>query len=327
MAKPSPLTPPVPGQQDGPRCGIAAVPFTCGELVQGVLDGAPCLVSCPIDHYSAARVTLLPGGAADLAPCRPKATAAIIAGLRHFGLPDALGVRLRIQSPLPTGRGYGSSTADIAAALYALAVATDRVLASRDLASLAVAIEPTDSSPFPGLVLFDHRTGSRLELLGPAPSLDIVVLDPGGEVDTQRYNRVNRTYAQMQLRSQHDTAFALVCSGVQRHDLESLGAGATLSAEVHQLLLHNPLLDTTLSLARHVNAVGVCRAHSGTLLGLMLDPARDDVADVAGFVRRRMPGGVSMSVSRLVDGGPRYIMPDLVLCPYQAPTPNDQPEQ
>jgi len=32
--------------------GQAALPGTCGELFQGLVDGEPCLVSCPIDRLN-----------------------------------------------------------------------------------------------------------------------------------------------------------------------------------------------------------------------------------------------------------------------------------
>jgi len=46
----------------GATTGLAhvALPAACGELVQGTLDGVRCLVSCPIDRYSIAKVTLQP---------------------------------------------------------------------------------------------------------------------------------------------------------------------------------------------------------------------------------------------------------------------------
>ena len=51
-----------------------------------------------------------------------------------------------------------------------------------EIARLALAIEPTDGSLFPGVVVFDHRRGAVYEPLGPAPALDIVVLDFGSKI-------------------------------------------------------------------------------------------------------------------------------------------------
>lgn len=40
------------------KTAVAAIPATCGEFVQGIWQGQPCLVSCPIDQYSTATVTV-----------------------------------------------------------------------------------------------------------------------------------------------------------------------------------------------------------------------------------------------------------------------------
>jgi L-threonine kinase len=89
-----------------------ALPATCGELVQGTLDGVPCLVSCPIGRYSMAEVRLRPGPGWDVPPGAPKAATALRDGLRYLDQPE-LGGRLRLVTDLPRGRGYASSTTDI----------------------------------------------------------------------------------------------------------------------------------------------------------------------------------------------------------------------
>lgn len=50
-------------------------------------------------------------------------------------------------------------------------------------------------------------------------------------------------------------------------------------------------------------------AHSGSLLGLLLNPALSDVNDIYKFVSLRMPAKVKAFVTTLVDGGPRYDVP------------------
>jgi len=281
-----------------------ALPATCGELVQGSLDGVPCLVSCPIDCYAVAQVDLRSTPGWDVPGDSPKAAAALHAGLKFLG-EVTWGGRLSLSNDLPRGRGYGSSTADMGATLYALARALRRPIAPEQVAQLAVSVEPSDSSIFPGLAVFDHRGGRLLEGLGPAPPLAVVVVDPGGEVDTLAFNRMDHQAALRRLAPQHREAFRLLRQGLKNRDWEAVGAAATLSARVHQAILPDPLLDPALVLARDVAALGVCRAHSGTILGLLLDPCQADPAGVVSFVSRHLPGGVSVRPYALVDGGPR----------------------
>jgi L-threonine kinase len=305
------------GQAVAPPSGRAAVPATCGELVQGTLDGVPCLVSCPIDIYSVAEVRLLclpvpqaasqTGSASPGRQCwqvpadRPKAVAALRAGLRHLG--HESGTWLRLSSPLPPGRGYGSSTADVGATLYALGRACGRDILPAEAARLAVSIEPSDSSLFPGLTLFAHRSAGFHETLGWAPPLRLIVIDPGGEVDTLAFNDIDHKEALRRLALGHREAFELLRHSLRQSDWHGLGGAATLSASLHQTILHNPWLEQVLALAGQVGALGVCRAHSGTLLGILLDPAAD-VASSAAYVARRLPPEMAVHTHRLVGGGP-----------------------
>jgi L-threonine kinase len=154
------------------------------------------------------------------------------------------------------------------------------------------------------LALFAHRTGAIQVELGPAPPLAVIVIDPGGEVDTLAYNRQDHREALGRMAAAHREAFYLLQSGLRQKDWRAVGAAATLSATLHQAILYNPLLESALGLAQATPALGVCRAHSGTLLGLLLDPATD-ATSVEHFVARRLPEGVSARLQHLVDGGPR----------------------
>ncbi len=127
----------------------------------------------------------------------------------------------------------GSSTADIGATLYALGWAVGRQLAASEVARLALQVEPSDSSLFPGLALWDHRHGQRYEDLGAVPPLIVLVLDPGGEVDTLAFNRLDHRQMLRQLASQHQEAFVLLRQGLQQGNPEAIGAAATLSATAH----------------------------------------------------------------------------------------------
>ena len=197
-----------------------ALPGTCGELVQGTWEGIPCLVSCPIDRYSVAEVHPVnhPGRPEwQLQPERPKIRAALQHGLTFLGC-SASGGTMRVCSTLPQGRGYGSSTADIGATLHALGVALGRPFSPMEVATLALQVEPTDSSLFPNLTLWDHRHGQWYETLGAPPALTIIVLDPGGEVNTVAYNQADHRTALRRLAAQHRDAIQLLQDGLKRGD-------------------------------------------------------------------------------------------------------------
>lgn len=264
---------------------IVRLPGSCGEWVQGSLDGVPCLVSCAIDWYAEVAVTLN-GAAGWRFPCdAPKAGAALrlAAGARGVA-----GGALRIANPLPRGRGYASSTADVAGAIYAVGQALGRPFDPAEVAALAVQVEPSDSTMFPGPTLLAHRDASFHRALPALPPLAVVALDPGGAVDTLAFNAADHTAALRRAAGAHREAFARFESGLSRGDAAEVAQAATLSARVHQAILPSDLVDAALAAYPRLGALGICRAHSGTLVGLVCRPEAADA--VAAAAQERFPG-------------------------------------
>ncbi|HID63852.1 MAG TPA: GHMP kinase [Anaerolineae bacterium] len=286
--------------------GRVAVPGACGELVQGTLDGEqPFLISCPIDRFSVAEVELTSERRGwSCPPDTPKSVTALQAMLARLGHTE-MGGQLRIRSDLPRAKGMASSTADIAATVYALAEALGEGVEPWEVARIALSVEPSDSLMFPGLALFDHRSGQVYEDLGPAPPLEVVVLDFGGTVDTLAYNRRYRADLLRKMVAEHREALAAVKEGLRRGNLADVGYGATLSARAHQRILPKPRLETVIGLAREMGALGVNVAHSGTVIGLLLDPGHADGPAMATYLAAHLPGLESISLNRMVGGGPR----------------------
>lgn len=289
------------------RRAAVQLPGTCGELFQGTLAGEPCLVSCPIARFGTVEVELRDGDRWEAPPDRPKTASAVRAGLLHFRA--NVGGRLRLHSELPRGRGYGSSTVDIGGTLFALGRALGETPSSPEIALLAASLEPTDSTLFPGLAVFSHRDGQRHELLGAVPPVEVLVLDPGGQVDTVQFNDLDHSATLSRLAADHLEAFALLKKSIATLDWAGVGQAATLSACAHQAILADDLGPVAWRLARDTRSLGVCRAHSGTLWGVLVDPLREDVNAIESYLTRRLPPGIAMHRERLVDGGPRVLTP------------------
>jgi L-threonine kinase len=261
---------------------MVSLPGTCGEWVQGTLDGEPCLVSCPVDWFGDVTVRFADcAGPWVLPPGATKAASALRKGLAILGAAEVAG-RLDIANPLPRARGYASSTVDVAGAILALGKALGRDLAPDQVARLAVEVEPSDSIMFPGLALLAHRSAAFYRILHPAPPLAVVILDPGGAVDTLSFNDIDHRRALERLAPQHRDAFALLEAGLTAGDGRMVAQAATASALLHQALLRNPLIEPALRLVRQAGAWGIVRAHSGTLVGLVCEPERaGDLARLA----------------------------------------------
>ena len=292
--------------------GAATVraPGACGELVQGMLDGVHFLVTCPIDFFARVQVTLYNDGSGIDGPVDcPKAVAALSATLAHLGQKD-LGARLAIQNPIPRGKGMGSSTADVAATIAATGLVLGANLSPETVARIALSVEPSDGVMFPGIALLDHREGRILETLGPPPPMEIVALDFGGTVDTLEFNAVDRQGQWRAIQAEVDEALRLVKAGIQASDPESVGRGATISAQASVRVLPKPKLQQVLEFAESVGAVGVNVGHSGTIIGVLLDARERRGKSVFHSAKNTFPEAEMVHHFRLLGGGVRPVTPE-----------------
>lgn len=268
--------------------GLARVPGSCGELVQGVVEGHYFLITCPINLGAEVRVDLQPGGRVTGPREREKALLAVRRALNYLASP--WGARVEICNPLPLGKGLASSTADVVAAVVATAGAMGTELSLEVIAQLALAIEPSDGTFLPGIVRFDHLEGKEWEYLGQPPPLDILIVDPGGTVDTIHFNR-RRDLPALNLAKEREVkeATRLVREGLAWGRADLIARGATLSALANQAILYKPELEPILKLATCSGALGVNIAHSGTVIGVLYQPGEVEVNDLEGRIRAAFP--------------------------------------
>ncbi len=276
-------------------------PGSCGELVQGTMDGDNFLITCPVDIFSA--VTVTPGDRPSAAG--EKTVAAVRRTWERLGVaagPFAVGV----SSALPQGKGMASSSADISAACQAAALAAGHALTADDIADIALAIEPTDAIFYPGIVMFDHVRGRTRRHLGDPPPMSILIFDAGGSVDTLEFNR-RPGLAALNAAKEKEVrqAVDLLSRGLAAGDCALIGRAATISALANQAILPKPALPAVAAVAARHGAVGVNTAHSGTVIGVLFsgrpDPAVADTCRAA--VVRACPELRFLQLARLIPGG------------------------
>ena len=293
---------------------VASAPGTCGELVQGMTGGAHFLVTCPINQFSRATATLRvgdsvpPDGNVQGIDHLPKAGQAVSKALAT--LAPQIGVTsliadVSVANPIPAGKGMGSSSADITAAVGAVGIAAGQPFTPEAIASIALSVEPTDGVMFPGIALIDHRCGSIAESLGPPPPMEVIVIDTGGIVDTLEFNRVDRADLWEKVASRTDEALELVSEGVRRGEPELVGRGATVSARAG----HPPDLaewvERAAAFAEEQCAAGINVAHSGTVVGILLDARERRSKPVYRRALEAFADAESVEHFRLIGGGVR----------------------
>ncbi|MDR2006830.1 MAG: hypothetical protein LBP78_06285 [Acidaminococcales bacterium] len=249
---------------------MARVPGSCGELVQGVIDGGDLLITCPISWYSEVSISFAGNAADEAENC--KSYAAVRAFLRNHGCERPFS--LTIASKLPRGKGMASSSADIAAACAAAACALNLPAAPDEIKEIALAIEPTDGVFFPGIVAFDHIRGERLITLGVPPAIKLAIFDCGGEIDTIAFNkRTDLKVLRLEKQEEFAQAYALVREGIAGGNPVLVAKGATISALANQKILNKPYLEKMIIIGNNCGALGVNAAHSGVVAGVLFDGA------------------------------------------------------
>lgn len=252
----------------------ARVPGSCGELVQGTLSGVNFHVTCPVNMYSQVTVKITEDKKVTIGSGADKVKAAVRLALDFLGMPEG-GAKVSIESAIPQGKGMASSTADISAAIAAVALAVGKFIDPRKIAEFALTIEPSDGIMFSGVVLFDHIKGSLLEYIGPAPALELLIIDLGGQVDTREFNK-RADLRTLNIENEQDIkrALELLKKGFHLKNNAYLGQAASLSALANQKILGKEPLPKIQKMAIQWGALGINVAHSGTVVGLIFEPGK-----------------------------------------------------
>ena len=280
----------------------ARCPGTCGELVEGVFEGSDFLITCPVDMWSEVTVKEGFNGDSKARELFPKTWRAADLAFAKLGA-EKEKFKICRKSDIPVGKGMGSSTADISAVVKAVARSLGKEISEDFIANIALDIEPSDATMYPGIYMFDHKEGTLKEYLGEPLPIDIVVLDPGGEVDTMKFNS-QKNLGELNAKKEPliKQARELVVRGFKEGDPEKVGRGATISSKANQEILPKPQLDNVIILAEKVKSLGVNVAHSGTVLGVLLSPYISDKEEVAEFFKYKFKD-YHISTTKLVGGG------------------------
>lgn len=259
-----------------------------GELIQGVFEDEQGLlhrglVTIPLDGLrSTAELILDESENLCVEPReKTKALRAAHLTLEQLGRPKAGGL-LRVESDIPIGHGYGSSTADVVASIRAAASALGTKLTPASISRLAVAAETaTDATAFETeALLFAQREGEILEHFGGSLPPFILLgfkANGTGSVSTLELPPARYSLEEIQL---FRVLRGAVARAVRLQDPRLLGRAATLSAHISQRHLSKPSFDYVIELADHHRALGIQVAHSGSLFGLLLDPGSANLTSV-----------------------------------------------
>ena len=261
-------------------------PGSCGEFIQGSLGGTPFLLTCPVNRYSHALADVQHPFRHNHFPLQAKARKARELTLALLGMEEE-NTPIYVRSDIPQGKGMASSSADIGAVAMATALLKGRELTLTELEKISLAIEPSDATFYPGVVLFDYLKGNLSKQMGVCPPMKIVIFDEWGSVDTVAFN--NRVELPDLIREKEgliEEALHLFELGINSKDVDLIGRASTISSFANQRILPKPDLYGVHEIGQYYGSSGTIIAHSGTIMGLIFPVDEKNVDKVVREVLR-----------------------------------------
>ena len=254
---------------------LGICPGSCGEFVQGMLDNNEYLVSYAIDKYSKAIIEERNDNI-KLGP--KKSRMAIEEVFRYFDLDIKYTRKLSLEiiSEIPIGKGMASSTADIGATIKATLSLLNEDMTQEEISKLASKIEPTDSIYMDKNCIFDPLKGEIKKVLGNVNDVNILVLEPKETLNTKAI-RSHKDYKSIKFKNKEamDIAFKTLEQGFKNKDLNLIGKACTISSLANENIHKKEYLNDIIKISENYGAYGVNVAHSGTVIGIILDKGMD----------------------------------------------------
>lgn len=251
-------------------------PASCGEFVQGIIDDEEYLCSYAIDMYSEVYIE---EKLVDINLGRYKSRLAIEKVFEKFNLPKKYtkNISLNINSKIPVGKGMASSTADIGATIKATLSLIDKDLSSEEISKLAAEIEPTDSIFIDKNSIFNPLNGTVIKYLGNLTNAKVIILEPNKVLDTMKI-RLRQDYNKLKVENKEviKKSFALLEEGLKKNNLSLVGEACTLSSLANENIEKKEYLNEIIKISKKYGAYGVNIAHSGTVVGILIDKFMND---------------------------------------------------
>lgn len=246
-------------------------PASCGEFVQGILDDQEYLSSYTIDMFSTA-ILEEKQEHVNLGP--KKSRKAMEKVFERFNIPlsECENISLNIKSSIPVGKGMASSTADIGATIKATLSMINKNLDDEEISQIASQIEPTDSILLYKNSIFNPINGQVKKYLSNLNRGSVIILEPNEVLETSII-RSNPNYLNMKLENKSiiNKSFNLLEEGLIKDDLKLIGQACTLSSMANENIHKKPYLDEIIEVSNKMDAYGVNIAHSGTVIGILID--------------------------------------------------------
>ena len=203
-------------------------PASCGELIQGFYGKQEMLISYPINLYSEITFSTVTQTLGE--PLGQKAQQAVQFFFKETEADPRVfeGFNVRVENNIPVGKGMASSTADICGVLKGLYYLYNLPVSDEEIARISCMVEPTDSTIFNQLSLFDHINGLLIETYHWNLECDVLILEPDYQINTTDFRKAKKEQI---MRKNHDSkALSLFRQAVEEKSYDKLCESTYLSA-------------------------------------------------------------------------------------------------
>jgi L-threonine kinase len=263
-------------------------PASCGEFVQGMIKEKEYLSSYAINRFS--KVTL-EEKIDDVNKGPLKARRAMEEVFKYFALPkrDLGSISIDIKSEIPISKGMASSTADIGATIKATLNLIGKDLDEYGISKLATKIEPTDSIYIKENTIFNPLDADVVKKLGFFNSGKVLILEPNDTLST-KHIRNNENYVKLKKQNKYiiEYAFKLLEQGIRNNDLSLIGQACNISSVANENIHKKKYLSEIMDISKEYGACGVNIAHSGTVIGILLELDMDENKIVEKMIEKKI---------------------------------------
>lgn len=240
-------------------------PGSCGEIIQGKVDGTDVLISCPVNLFTSVRVFESKKPSKRLG--YQKSSVLLDNMLKRWGYQDLSSqFDIDIESSIPLGKGFASSTADMCAVYISLLKIFNRSYDISEITDEFIRIEPTDSIIFREMMVFDYKSGKYQKAVGEYMKFHILAFEGQRMVDTISFNK--RSIPPL---CDVSDALDYVRYGLESKDISKLAAASTISINRNTSRVSYDVMARVEALKDHTGGLGILGAHSGDILGIIYD--------------------------------------------------------
>ena len=243
----------------------AIYPGSCGELIQGNIQGKDMLLSCPVNLFTTVKVF----------ECKnpinrfnyKKSSMLLNNMLKRWGYGNLSSeFDIAIESSIPSSKGFASSTADLCGVYLCLLKLFKREYDINEVIEEFIKIEPTDSIIFREMTLLDYKEGYFYRNIGEYSKFHILALEGNRKVDTLAFNK-----KQLPNLSELDDVMPWFEEAVRLSNISRIAKVSTISIKRNMKRLSYDIYNAVENLCYSTGGLGIMGAHSGDVLGIIYD--------------------------------------------------------